>query len=179
MLVIERFYNPVILVSLSSYQTPVTVGGICERRATCRGEKAATSLKKKAEFLQSLLECRFATASSSGASFLAWQRRARNEWLVMNRKGPWEGRRRQAKRRLATSRLLSPSRLPLRAHFHQKRDVWVRGRFREETSGGVSRCRQGFLRLGCKRSWKVLRSTEKDIFTKCKFKLTMMGSHTF
>ena len=50
MLVIERFYNPVILVSLSSYQTPVTVGGICERRATCRGEKAATSLKKKAEF---------------------------------------------------------------------------------------------------------------------------------
>ena len=29
---------------------------------------------------------------------------------------------------LATSRPLSPSRLPLRAHFHQKRDVWVRGR---------------------------------------------------
>ena len=49
----------------------------------------------------------------------------------------------------ATSRLLSPSRLPLRAHFHQKRDVWVRGRFREETSGGVAKCRQGFLRLGC------------------------------
>ena len=60
-----------------------------------------------------------------------------------------------------------------------KSDVWVRGRFREETSGGVSRCRQGFLRLGCNRSWKVLRSTEKDIFTNCKFKLTMMGSHTF
>ena len=37
-------------------------------------------------------------ASSSGASFFAWQRRARNEWLVMNRKGPWEGYRRQAKR---------------------------------------------------------------------------------
>ena len=36
-------------------------------------------------------------ASSSGASFYAWQRRARNEWLVMNRKGPWEGYRRQAK----------------------------------------------------------------------------------
>ena len=31
-------------------------------------------------------------ASSSGASFFAWQRRARKEWLVMNRKG------RQAKR---------------------------------------------------------------------------------
>lgn len=60
MLVVERFYNPVILVSLSSYQTPVTVGGICERGATCRGEKAATSLKEKAEFLQSLLERRFA-----------------------------------------------------------------------------------------------------------------------
>ena len=30
----------------------------------------------------------------------------------------------------ATSRPLSPSRLPLRAHFHQKRDVWVRGRQR-------------------------------------------------
>ena len=29
----------------------------------------------------------------------------------------------------ATSRPLSPSRLPLRAHFHQKRDVWVRGRY--------------------------------------------------
>ena len=27
----------------------------------------------------------------------------------------------------ATSRPLSPSRLPLRAHFYQKRDVWVRG----------------------------------------------------
>ena len=30
----------------------------------------------------------------------------------MSRKGPWEG---------------YSSRLPLRAHFHQKRDVWVRG----------------------------------------------------
>ena len=46
---------------------------------------------------------------------------AKREWLVMNRKGPWEGYRQQ-------SRPLSPSRLPLRAHFHQKRDVWVRGR---------------------------------------------------
>ena len=27
MLVVERFYNPVILVSLSPYQTPVTGGG--------------------------------------------------------------------------------------------------------------------------------------------------------
>ena len=36
-------------------------------------------------------------ASSSGASFFEWQRRARNEWLVMNRKGPWEGYRQQAK----------------------------------------------------------------------------------
>ena len=27
-----------------------------------------------------------------------------------------------------TSRPLSPSRHPLRAHFHQERDVWVRGR---------------------------------------------------
>ena len=26
-------------------------------------------------------------------------------------------------------RVLSPSRLPLRAHFHQKRDVWVLGRY--------------------------------------------------
>ena len=59
-------------------------------------------------------------ASSSGASFFAWQRRARNEWLVMNHKGPWEGYKQRAKP-------LSPSRLPLRAHFHQKRDVWVRG----------------------------------------------------
>ena len=45
---------------------------------------------------------------------------AKREWLVMNRKGPWEGYRRQ-------SRPLSPSRLPLRVHFHRKRDVWVRG----------------------------------------------------
>ena len=30
---------------------------------------------------------------------------------------------------MLTSRPLSPSRLPLRAHLHQKRDVWVRGRF--------------------------------------------------
>ena len=42
----------------------------------------------------------------------------RGERLVMNRKGPWEGCRRR----------LSPSRLPLRAHFHRERDVWVRGR---------------------------------------------------
>ena len=40
----------------------------------------------------------FTTASSSGASFFAWQRRARNEWLVMNHKAPWEGYKRQAKR---------------------------------------------------------------------------------
>ena len=31
MLVIGRFYNPVILASLSPNQTPVTVGGISER----------------------------------------------------------------------------------------------------------------------------------------------------
>ena len=49
-------------------------------------------------------------ASSSGASFFARQRRARNEWLVMNRKGPWEGYRLQA----------SPSRLPLRAHRERR-----------------------------------------------------------
>ena len=30
--------------------------------------------------------------------------------------------------RVQTAGPLSPSRLPLRAHFHQKRDVWVRGR---------------------------------------------------
>ena len=62
------------------------------------------------------------TASSSGASFFAWQRRARNEWLVIHRKGPWEGYRRQAKRRLA--RCLLPAFLCA----HIERDVWVRGR---------------------------------------------------
>ena len=36
---------------------------------------------------------------------------------MMNRKGPWEGYRQQAK-----SRPLSPSRLPLRAHFHRERE---------------------------------------------------------
>jgi len=41
------------------------------------------------------MKCNVMPASSSGASFFAWQRRAR---------------------------------LPLRAHFRQKRDVWVRGR---------------------------------------------------
>ena len=60
-------------------------------------------------------------ASSSGASFFAWQRRARNEWLVIHRKGPWEGYRRQAKRRLA--RCLLPAFLCA----HIERDVWVRG----------------------------------------------------
>ena len=40
----------------------------------------------------------------------------RGERLVTSRKRPWEGYRR-----------LSPSRLPLRAHFHRKREVWVRG----------------------------------------------------
>ena len=174
MLVIERFYNPVILVSLSSYQTPVTVGGICERRATCRGEKAATEEKSRifavvawTSFRDSLLLRPFVFRMAEASA----------KRVTCDEPQGTMGRVLTAGE--ATSRLLSPSRLPLRAHFHQKRDVWVRGRFREETSGGVSRCRQGFLRLGCNRSWKVLRSTEKDIFTNCKFKLTMMGSHTF
>ena len=60
MLVIERFYNPpVILGSLSSGIKHQSLLEVCERRANCRGEKPATSqrtgLKKKAEFLQSLL----------------------------------------------------------------------------------------------------------------------------
>ena len=59
------------------------------------------------------------TASSSGASFFAWQRRARNEWLVMIRKGPWEGYRRQAKRRLA--HCLLPAFLC--AHIFMKRET--------------------------------------------------------
>ena len=33
----------------------------------------------------------------------------------------------------APSRPLSPSRLPLRAHFHEKRDVWVRDSFAQFT----------------------------------------------
>ena len=58
------------------------------------------------------------SASPSGASFPA----GRGERLVMNRRtGPWEGYRRQG------GSPLSPSRLPLRSHFHRKRDVWVRG----------------------------------------------------
>ena len=46
---------------------------------------------------------------------------SRGERLLMNRKGPWEGTdgRRSP---------LPPSRLPLRAHFHRERDVWVRSR---------------------------------------------------
>ena len=51
------------------------------------------------------------------------RRRARNEWLVMNRRGPWEGYTRQAKR---PSRKLSPSRLPLRAHFYKERRLGTR-----------------------------------------------------
>ena len=35
--------------------------------------------------------------------------------------------------RRSASRPLSPSRLPLRVHFHRKRDVWVRGRGRVHT----------------------------------------------
>ena len=58
------------------------------------------------------------SASPSRASFSA----GRGERLVMNRRtGPWEGYRRQG------GSPLSPSRLPLRSHFHRKRDVWVRG----------------------------------------------------
>ena len=43
---------------------------------------------------------------------------AKRRCVVMNRKGPWEGYRRP----------LSPYRIPLHAHFHRERDVWVRGR---------------------------------------------------
>ena len=58
------------------------------------------------------------SASPSGASFSA----GRAKRLVMNRRtGPWEGYRRQGRSPL------SPSRLPLRAHFHRESDVWVRG----------------------------------------------------
>ena len=68
----------------------------------------------------------FRAASSSGASFFAWQRQARNArdwwWTARDHGKGTDGR-------FSTSRQLSPSRLPLRAHFHQKRDVWVRGRF--------------------------------------------------
>ena len=56
------------------------------------------------------------TPSSSGASFFVWQRRGQNAsdlWWTA-----WEGYRRP----------LSPSRLPLRGHFHRERDVLVRGR---------------------------------------------------
>ena len=45
----------------------------------------------------------------------------RGERLVMNCKGPWEGYRLQG------GSPLSPSRLPLGAHFHRERDVWVPG----------------------------------------------------
>ena len=46
----------------------------------------------------------------------------------MNRKGPWEGYRRKA------SRPSSPTRLPLRAHFHRERGVWVRGSHYNQSS---------------------------------------------
>ena len=67
--------------------------------------------------------CGSDAASSSGASFFAWQRRARNAsdwWWTARDHGKGTDSWRSA------SRPLSPS----RAHFHQKRDVWVRGRVR-------------------------------------------------
>ena len=72
-----------------------------------------------AQFSEPLKFLALTSASSSGASFFAWQRRARNKWLVMNRKGPWEGYRRQAKRRLA--RCLLPAFLC--AHNFIKRET--------------------------------------------------------
>ena len=50
----------------------------------------------------------------------------RGERLVMNRKGPWEGYRRQAKRRLP--HCLLPSFLCPHIFIERERDVWVRGR---------------------------------------------------
>ena len=44
----------------------------------------------------------------------------RGERLMNRRKGPWEGYRRQG------GSPFSPSRLPLPAHVHRERDVWVR-----------------------------------------------------
>ena len=50
----------------------------------------------------------------------------------------------------APSRPLSPSRLPLRTHFHQKRDVWVRGR------GSFSAGTKPIYRIGfCSHTWNV------------------------
>ena len=60
-------------------------------------------------------------ASSSGASFFAWKRRARNasDW--------WWTAGDHGKGTDGGQSPLSPSRLPLRAHFHRKRAVWVGG----------------------------------------------------
>ena len=66
------------------------------------------------------LECTSKPASSSGASFFAWQRRAWNE--LINRKGPREGYRRQAKRRVA--RCLLPTFLC--AHVLKRRRLGTR-----------------------------------------------------
>ena len=81
--------------------------------------KRAVKLPRLCKYLKTAQHNYNNSASSSGASFFAWQRRARNEWLVMNRKGPWEGYRRQAKRRLA--RCLLPAFLC--AHIFIKRET--------------------------------------------------------
>ena len=66
----------------------------------------------------------YTPAPSSGASFFASSRRARNasDWWCTAR-----DREKGTDCRRSTSRPLSPSRLPLRAHFHRERDVWVPG----------------------------------------------------
>ena len=53
--------------------------------------KRAVKLPRLCKYLKTAQHNYNNSASSSGASFFAWQRRARNEWLVMNRKGPWKG----------------------------------------------------------------------------------------
>ena len=65
----------------------------------------------------------------------------------------------------APSRPLSPSRLPLRAHFHRERDVWVRG------SCNNLICRKTGLNMGGK--------TRNKAFQTCFAAMTKKKLHVF
>ena len=61
---------------------------------------------------------------------------AKREWLVTKRSGPWEGRRRHAKRHFAL--FLLPIFLCVQIFIQRERDVLVRGRTVAELRGKVA-----------------------------------------
>ena len=66
--------------------------------------------------------------------------------------------------RVQPSRPLSPSRLPLSAHFHQERDVWVRGSYTKEWNRTYLICDAPLSRLARRSFASLLKSCPNHLY---------------